>query len=295
MSLEDDIAFFEQVPTLAVLGKNALRVLAIGAETRSLPSGAVLFYAGELADGGYVIQQGSILLEPGTPAEGEEITLGPGALIGELALLTDMVSPATAIAKEPTVLIRISRNLFKKMLEGYPASAKKLHDIMAGRLDDWTRELDSVKNSLEKGAISAHLHFNRRRHRHMVGGPRGAAIILGDRDGRHAVGERVRCPDVVEPAAAVGIAPVVHRPITPPRVELFRLRREHAHGVDPAAGIARGVELFAFDRRMRDHLQHLLVAPDVVLERRDVEVADQNRALRSFRPEALMAAHLVEK
>jgi CRP-like cAMP-binding protein len=150
MSLEDDIAFFEQVPTLAVLGKNALRVLAIGAEARSLPSGAVLFYAGELADGGYVIQQGSILLEPGTPAEGEEITLGPGALIGELALLTDMVSPATAIAKEPTVLIRISRNLFKKMLEGYPASAKKLHDIMAGRLDDWTRELGSVKNSLEK-------------------------------------------------------------------------------------------------------------------------------------------------
>jgi CRP-like cAMP-binding protein len=150
MSLEDDIAFFEQAPTLAVLGKNALRVLAIGAETRSLPSGAVLFYAGELADGGYVIQQGSILLEPGTAAEGEEITLGPGALIGELALLTDMVSPATAIAKEPTVLIRISRNLFKKMLEGYPASAKKLHDIMAGRLDDWTRELDSVKNSLEK-------------------------------------------------------------------------------------------------------------------------------------------------
>src|SRR5665213_2314326 len=75
----------------------------------------------------------------------------------------------------------------------------------------------------------------------------------------------------------------------------FRLRREHAHRVDPAAGIARGVELLAFDWRMRDHLQHLLVAPDVVLERRDVEIADQNRALRSFRPEALMAAHLVEK
>ena len=34
-----------------------------------------------------------------------------------------------------------------------------------------------------------------------------------------------------------------------------------------------------FDRRVRDHLQHLLVAPDVVLERRDVEIADQNGAL----------------
>ncbi len=151
MSLEDDIAFFEQVPTLAVLGKNALRVLAIGVESRSLPSGAVLFYAGELADAGYVVQTGSILLEPGTPLEGVEMTVGPGTLIGELALLTDMVSPATAIAKEPTVLIRISRNLFKKMLEGYPAAAKKLHAIMAERLDEWTRELDNVKAAMTRG------------------------------------------------------------------------------------------------------------------------------------------------
>ena len=74
-----------------MLGKQALRVLAIGAETRNLPSGAVLFYAGELADGGYVVQEGSLLLEPGTPLEGKEITVGPGTLIGELALLTDMV------------------------------------------------------------------------------------------------------------------------------------------------------------------------------------------------------------
>ena len=134
--LEDDIAFFEQVPTFAVLGKQALRILAIGAETRHLQSGAVLFYAGELADGGYVVQEGSLLLEPGTPSDGKEFIVGPGTLVGELALLTDMVCPATAIAKEPTVVIRISRSLFRKMLEGYPAAAVKLRDIMAERL--WT-------------------------------------------------------------------------------------------------------------------------------------------------------------
>jgi CRP-like cAMP-binding protein len=110
----------------------------------------VLFYAGELADGGYLVQQGSILLEPATPLEGHEMTAGPGTLIGELALLTDMVSPATAIAKEPTVVIRIPRGLFRKMLEGYPASAKKLHDLMAERLDVWTSELTGVKAALLK-------------------------------------------------------------------------------------------------------------------------------------------------
>jgi CRP-like cAMP-binding protein len=150
MGLEDDIAFFEQVPTFAVLGKQALRILAIGAETRSLQSGAVLFYAGELADGGYVVQEGSLRLEPGTLSEGKEVIVGPGTLVGELALLTDMVCHATAIAKEPTVVIRISRSLFKKMLEGYPAAAAQLRDIMAERMDGWQRELGAVKNTMTK-------------------------------------------------------------------------------------------------------------------------------------------------
>jgi CRP-like cAMP-binding protein len=149
MGLDDDIAFFERIPSLAALGKQALRILAIGAETRHLPSGAVLFYAGELADGGYVIQEGSLLLEPGTLSEGQEITVGPGTLVGELALLTNTVCQATAIAKEPTVVVRIPRNLFRKMLEGYPAAAEKLRESMTERLQAWSKELAGVKQALE--------------------------------------------------------------------------------------------------------------------------------------------------
>ena len=150
MGLEDDIAFFQQVPTFAGLGKEALRILAIGAETKRLQSGAVLFYAGELADGGYLVQEGSLELAPGTPSDGKTFTAGRGALLGELALLTDMVCPATAIANEPTVVIRISRSLFKKMLEGYPAAAEKLRDIMAERLNAWERELGTVRRVMKK-------------------------------------------------------------------------------------------------------------------------------------------------
>ncbi len=151
MGLDDDIAFFERVPIFAALDKQALRILAIGAETKQLPSGAVLFYAGELADGGYIVQEGSLRLDPGTFTEGNEITVGPGTLVGELALLTDMVCQSTAIAKEPLTVIRISRSLFRKMLEGYPAAAVTLRDIMAKRLDNWQLELGSVKKALEKG------------------------------------------------------------------------------------------------------------------------------------------------
>jgi CRP-like cAMP-binding protein len=150
MSIEDDIAFFEQAPTLALLGRQALRILAIGAESQRLQSGAVLFYAGDPADGGYIIQSGSLLLQPDRPTEGiGDITAGPGTLLGELALLTDTVRPATATALESSIVMRISRSLFLKMLEGYPGGAAKLRDLMAKRVDQWTREIANVRNALD--------------------------------------------------------------------------------------------------------------------------------------------------
>ena len=63
MSLDDEVAFLQRVPSFSVLGTDALRVLAIGADARHLASGAVLFYAGELADSGFVVQDGSLTLD----------------------------------------------------------------------------------------------------------------------------------------------------------------------------------------------------------------------------------------
>jgi CRP-like cAMP-binding protein len=152
MTLEDDIAFLEQVPTLALLGRPALRILAIGAEARSVPSGAVLFYAGDLADSGYVIQEGSFLLEADRPGKDEETYAGPGTLLGDLALITDTVRTTTATAQEPSVVIRIPRSLFLKMLEGYPEAARTLRDAMAERVQNWTQDLGGIKAKLAAGS-----------------------------------------------------------------------------------------------------------------------------------------------
>ena len=71
MTIEDDIAFFERVPTLGLLGRDALRILAIGAESRYVHGGEVLFNAGEPADAGFVVQEGSFSLAP-PQTEGED-------------------------------------------------------------------------------------------------------------------------------------------------------------------------------------------------------------------------------
>ena len=150
MSLDDVIAFFRRVPLFSALDKEALRILAIGAETRAAQTGSVLFYAGELADGGYLVVEGSLRLEPGSFAEGKDVIVGAGTLVGEMALLTDMVWQATAIAQEPVTLLRLPRSLFRKMLEGYPAAAVALRDLIAKRLDSFQRELGAVKRKMER-------------------------------------------------------------------------------------------------------------------------------------------------
>jgi CRP-like cAMP-binding protein len=149
MTIEDDIAFFERVPTLNILGRQALRILAIGAESRYVHSGEVLFSAGDSADSGFVVQEGVFDLTPRQPETGDSISVGRGTLMGELALLTETVRPVTAVAKEPSTVLRIPRTLFLKMLEGYPEAAAKLRDILAHRTDQSTHEIYGVRSLLE--------------------------------------------------------------------------------------------------------------------------------------------------
>ena len=148
MTIEDDIAFFQRVPTLGVLERDALRILAIGAESLYVHSGAVLFHAGEAADGAFVVQEGSFSLA--TRERREPTVVGPGTLLGELALFTETSRPVTATALEPSTVMRIPRSLFLKMLEGYPGAARKLRDLIAARNDETARDISGVRTALNE-------------------------------------------------------------------------------------------------------------------------------------------------
>jgi CRP-like cAMP-binding protein len=148
MTIEDDIAFFERVPTLGLLGREALRILAIGAESRYVHGGEVLFQVGDEADAGFVIQEGSFSLATGRAEDGEPLVVGRGTLIGELALITETKRPATATALEPSTVLRIPRGLFLKMLDGYPTAAEKLRDILATRSMQSTADICAVRGIL---------------------------------------------------------------------------------------------------------------------------------------------------
>jgi CRP-like cAMP-binding protein len=130
MSIDDDVALLERVPTLRLLGRESLRMLAIGSEQREVARGAVLFQQGEDADSGFVVQRGGFRIDDGA---GAEMTAGPGALLGELALVVAMRRPSSATALEQSIVIRISRSLFQRVLESDPAAARRLRDEFVTR------------------------------------------------------------------------------------------------------------------------------------------------------------------
>lgn len=144
MSIEDDIGLLAQVPTFRVLGGEPLRMLAIGAELRTFAAGDVLFQAGEAADAGYVVRSGSFRITSGR----HETIAGPGALIGELALVVGTPRPGAAVALDRAEVLRIARSLFQRVLESDPEAARRLRDEFMVRSSQAISDLTLVGGRL---------------------------------------------------------------------------------------------------------------------------------------------------
>lgn len=153
MSIEDDITFLAGVPALAQLGRDPLRVIAISIERREIRRGEALFREGDAADCAYVVEEGRFSIARTDPElarrTGNSTQVGVGALLGEMALLTDTRRPATATALDNAVVMRIPRLVFLRTLEGYPEAAVRMTRALREQIAATLAELDGVRRRLE--------------------------------------------------------------------------------------------------------------------------------------------------
>jgi CRP-like cAMP-binding protein len=144
MALDDDVAKLTRHPIFAALEPDALRLLAFSAETRNLRAGDILFRRDDVSNGGFVVLSGSIALDASEGGAPAARVVRPPALIGEIALLARTNRPATAIAREPSNVLRISQQLFRRVLSEDPAGAERLRRSLAERLGEFTADLEAV-------------------------------------------------------------------------------------------------------------------------------------------------------
>ena len=143
MALHDDVRKLASNPTLRDIDPEGLRLIAFSAETRILRAGDTLFRTGDTSDGGYVVLSGTISLRMGDAAP---VIVGPPALIGDSALITETVRHATASAVEPSSVLKISRTLFRRVLSEYPDSAERLRATLAARLSGLGEDLAHIRS-----------------------------------------------------------------------------------------------------------------------------------------------------
>ncbi len=118
-----------------------------GATIKEFCKGEIIFMEGDEARRYYQIIHGEVKLF-NTNNEGKEFTQGifyDGNSFGEPPLFIDEPYPATAVAVKDSVIIKLSRESYFKILDEYPALQKTLLKEFAQRIVAMCREyLDLV-------------------------------------------------------------------------------------------------------------------------------------------------------
>jgi hypothetical protein len=124
------LALLRNVPLFSPLPPAQVERLARSATPVRLAAGEVLFSAGDAGDRFYVVESGELGV---VLASGEKVE-GPGAYVGEIALLRDVPRTATVRARTDATLLAIERDEFLSVVTGYERASEVAHGIASERL-----------------------------------------------------------------------------------------------------------------------------------------------------------------
>jgi CRP-like cAMP-binding protein len=114
--------------------------------------GAMVFRQGEQGDRLYIVKSGvlEILASPEGGSEAAPVAyLGPGEVLGELALLTGSPRTATVRSPEHAVLFTLEKSVFLDLMTSLPAFARSLCLVLARRLETTTLKLPRGTKQLQ--------------------------------------------------------------------------------------------------------------------------------------------------
>lgn len=143
MSLDTNVAALRDVPLFAEFGEDQLRLIAFNAVRRRFSEGQVLFRDGEAARSAFVVLSGEVEVA-GKGVPGGTGRFGPGAMLGEMALLASGRRSGEARAVSQSEALEIPRPVFHRVLEEYPELAERLRARVAARISALIDELKPV-------------------------------------------------------------------------------------------------------------------------------------------------------
>jgi CRP-like cAMP-binding protein len=153
VTLDDDCARLARTRPFNLMPREAVQLIAFSCERRRLKAADTLFLAGESADSGYFVHSGVIGLHESGAETTNTRRVGAGALIGESALYAPTTRRVEARAAQDALVLRITRETFRRVLAEFPEAADKIRAALAARTRRLVDGLEMARvNSLDVAA-----------------------------------------------------------------------------------------------------------------------------------------------
>ena len=137
MARNPSLDFLALVPLFSAFSKRDFQKLASASTQMNFGSGRVIAEQGARGREAFVILSGQATVS----RNGRKVAdLGPGSVVGELALLDQGPRTATVTVKSDVTALVIGQREFFVVLEEVPALSRKLLSALASRIRDLDRQ-----------------------------------------------------------------------------------------------------------------------------------------------------------
>jgi CRP-like cAMP-binding protein len=150
MAIDEVVASLFRIPLLA--GLKPMQIAEIGrrAQRCAFGDGERIIRTGEVGNGAYLILSGEAARQTGTRGGAEPVP--PGSLLGELAMLIEHVYGATVVAQSWVDCLKLERATLRDQMREDPDIAKRIAQVIRGRLTLVAAELQKIDQLLASSA-----------------------------------------------------------------------------------------------------------------------------------------------
>jgi len=150
MSVRASAESLKQIPIFADCDPSHLQVMAFASERVEFADGADIFRSGSGGGAAYLLLSGEADV---WKSQGDErltvATAGPGAFLGELAMIAGIAYSVSVTAKGPVTATRITREIFMRVVNEFPDFGTRVMNALSKRLAGSIGDFDRVRHMFE--------------------------------------------------------------------------------------------------------------------------------------------------
>ena len=143
MNLNEEVEILKGVPIFSKIEPAKLKLIAFTGERMNFGAGQELFHQGDPGDAMYVILAGiaDVLIDSDKGGQIAVAEMRKNNFVGDMAILCDVPRTATIKAREPLTTLKISKDMFYRLVAEVPQMAIEVMRELAHRLEDTNKKL----------------------------------------------------------------------------------------------------------------------------------------------------------